>query len=104
KAAASPGSDNTAGVSSPVVDALVERIIFATDREDLVAATRALDRVLLWDFYMVPQWNNPSIWIAYWNRLAKPEKQPGYIGVDIDSWWIDAERDKAFAAKYQVAR
>ena len=102
KAADSPGSDNTAGVKNPVVDALVERIIFATDRDELVAATRALDRVLLWNFYMVPQWHNPDIWVAYWNRLAKPEKQPGYAGIDVSSWWIDAEKDKAFTAKYKV--
>ena len=104
KAADSPGSDNTARISNPVVDALVDRIIFATDRTDLVAATRALDRVLLWNFYMVPQWNNPNIWVAYWTRLGKPETQPEYTGVDFDSWWVDAEKDKAFAAKYQGAK
>lgn len=104
KAADSPGSDNTARISNPVVDALVDRIIFATDRKDLIAATRALDRVLLWNFYMVPQWNNPNIWVAYWTRLGKPDTQPGYIGVDFDSWWVDVEKDKAFAAKYQGAK
>ncbi len=104
KAAESPGSDNTARIANPVVDALVDRIIFATDRKDLVAATRALDRVLLWNFYMVPQWNNPNIWVAYWTRLGKPDTQPEYIGVDFDSWWVDVEKDKAFAAKYQGAK
>jgi len=104
KAADAQGSDNTAGVRNPVVDALVERVIFTTDRADLVAATRALDRVLLWNFYMVPQWHNPNLWVAYWNRLGKPDKQPAYVGLDLDSWWIDAEKDKAFAAKYQVGR
>jgi microcin C transport system substrate-binding protein len=100
KAADTPGSDNTMGIRNPVVDALVERVIFTTDRDDLIAATRALDRVLLWNFYGVPQWNNPKIWVAYWNRLGKPEKQPAYVGIDTASWWVDAEKDKAFAAKY----
>lgn len=104
KAADAQGSDNTAGIKNPVVDALVERVIFTTDRADLIAATRALDRVLLWNFYMVPQWQNPTVWISYWNRLGKPEKQPAYLGVDFDSWWVDADKDKAFADKYQVAR
>lgn len=98
KAADAKGSDNSMGIKNPVVDALVERVIFATNRADLIAATRALDRVLLWDFYVVPQWNNPNIWVAYWTKLAHPPTQPGYIGVDLDSWWIDAERDKALEA------
>lgn len=101
KASDTPGSDNTMGIRNPVVDALVERVIFTTDRDDLIAATRALDRVLLWNFYGVPQWNNPKIWVAYWNRLGKPEKQPAYVGIDTASWWVDAEKDKAFAAKYK---
>jgi len=101
KAADAQGSDNTMGIKNPVVDALVERVIYATDRDDLIAATRALDRVLLWNFYGVPQWNNPKIWVAYWNRLAKPDIQPAYVGIDIASWWIDAEKDTAFAAKYK---
>jgi microcin C transport system substrate-binding protein len=103
RAADAQGSDNTAGIKNPVVDGLVERVIFTEDRSDLVAATRALDRVLLWNFYMVPQWQNPSVWVAYWNRFGKPERQPAYVGVDFDSWWIDAEKDKAFAAKYRVS-
>ena len=55
KAADTPGSRNLSGIKDPVVDALVERVIFATDRDDLLAATHALDRVLLWNYYVVPQ-------------------------------------------------
>ncbi len=101
KAADSPGSRNYAGIKNPVVDALVDRIIFATDRDDLVASTRALDRVLLWNYYLVPQFTRPDVWLAYWNKFGIPEKQPTYVGPDIDSWWIDVEKEKALAAKYK---
>ncbi len=103
KAADTPGSRNLMGIKNPVVDALVERIIFATDREDLVAATHALDRVLLWNYYMIPQWHRPKQWIAYWNKFGMPEKQPEYTGADIDSWWVDPEKEKALATNYKSA-
>src|SRR5690606_33481297 len=99
-AADQPDSRNLAGIKDPVVDALVERVIFATDREDLVAATHALDRVLLWGYYIVPHWNLPKVWMAYWNKFGMPEEQPSYLGVDIESWWIDKEREAALLAKY----
>ncbi|MCX8570252.1 extracellular solute-binding protein [Aminobacter sp. MET-1] len=101
KAADTPGSRNLAGIKDPVVDALVERVIFATDRDDLLAATHALDRVLLWNYYMVPQWHLGKVRIAYWNKFGIPEKQPSYIGVDLDSWWIDKDKEAALAAKYK---
>ncbi|CAM5442408.1 hypothetical protein MAUB1S_07465 [Mycolicibacterium aubagnense] len=101
KAADTPGSRNYAGIKDPVVDALVDRVIFATDRDDLVAATRALDRVLLWGFYAVPQFTRPDIRLAYWNKFGIPENQPTYAGADLDSWWIDTEKEKALAAKYK---
>ncbi len=101
KAADIPGSRNMAGIKDPVVDALVEKIIFATTREDLVATTHALDRVLLWNFYYIPQYHNPKSWIAYWNKFGMPETQPSYIGADTESWWIDPEKEKALAAKYK---
>lgn len=101
KAADTPGSRNLMGIKDPTVDALVDRIIFATDREDLVAATHALDRVLLWNFYVVPQYYRSAVWLAYWNKFGIPDKQPAYVGADIDSWWIDLDKEKALAAKYK---
>ena len=101
KAADTPGSRNLAGIKDPVVDALVDRVIFATDRDDLVAATHALDRVLLWNYYMVPQWHLGKVRLAYWNKFGIPEKQPSYVGVDIDSWWIDKDKEAALAARYK---
>ena len=79
----------------------MDRVIFATDRDDLVAATRALDRVLLWNFYVVPQYTRPVVWLAYWNKFGIPEKQPDYIGPDTESWWIDPAKESALAAKYR---
>ncbi|MDH6230951.1 microcin C transport system substrate-binding protein [Mesorhizobium soli] len=101
KAADTPGTRNLMGIKSPVVDSLVDRIIYATDRDDLVAATHALDRVLLWNYYVIPQWHRPKQWYAYWNKFGMPEKQPAYTGADTDSWWIDPEKEKALAAKYR---
>jgi microcin C transport system substrate-binding protein len=101
KAADTPGSRNLMGIKDPTVDALVDRIIFATDRDDLVAATHALDRVLLWSYYVVPQWHRPVVWLAYWNKFGIPDKQPAYVGADLDSWWIDMDKEKALAAKYK---
>jgi microcin C transport system substrate-binding protein len=101
KAADSPGARNSSGIKNPVVDALIDRVIFATDRDDLLAATHALDRVLLWNYYMVPQWHLGKVRAAYWNKFGIPEKQPSYLGVDLDSWWIDPDKEKALAAKYK---
>jgi microcin C transport system substrate-binding protein len=101
KAADSPGSRNVMGIKDPIVDALVDRVIFATDRGDLVAATHALDRVLLWNYYVVPQYHRPVQWVAYWNKFGIPEKQPEYTGADLDSWWVDPEKEAALAAKYE---
>jgi microcin C transport system substrate-binding protein len=101
KAADSPGSRNYSGIRDPVVDALVDRVIFASDRDDLVAATHALDRVLLWNYYVVPQFTRPDVWLAYWNKFGIPDKQPTYYGPDIESWWIDPDKEKALAAKYK---
>ncbi|RVA74822.1 extracellular solute-binding protein [Mesorhizobium sp. M7A.F.Ca.CA.001.11.2.1] len=101
KAADSPGSRNLMGIKDPTIDALVDRIIFATDRDDLVAATHALDRILLWNFYVLPQYHRSAVWLAYWDKFKFPDKQPAYVGADIDSWWIDPDKEKALAAKYK---
>ncbi len=86
-AADRPGSRNLAGVNSPVVDALIDKIIFAEDRAALIAASRALDRVLLWGHYLVPQWHSPVSRIAYWNVIDYPRPTPDYnIGFP-DLWW-----------------
>lgn len=101
EAADIPGSRNAAGIKDQVVDALVNKIILAENREGLVAATRALDRVLLWNYYTVPQYFQPTMRYAYWNKFGIPEKQPEYLGIDTFSWWVDRDKEAALAAKYR---
>jgi len=87
-----PGSRNLIGVQDPVVDELVDLIVSAPTREDLVARTRALDRVLQWGFYSIPNWHIPAWRVAYWDKFGQPEFQaPFALGVS-DTWWHkDAE-------------
>ncbi len=85
------GSRNLIGIKNPAVDYLIDRIIFAKDRDELVAATRALDRVLLWNHYLVPQFYSPEIRTARWNRFGLPDKMPEY-GFTTDIWWWDEEK------------
>lgn len=85
-AAKTPGSRNYAGISSPAVDALIDAIIAAPDRESLVARTRALDRVLLWSHLVVPNWHSPVDRIIYWDKFGFPERIP-MQGTSTDYWW-----------------
>jgi len=98
-AADTPGSRNYMGIKNPAIDKLVDRVIFAKDRSELLAATHALDRVLLWNYYVVPQWYDDRIKIAYWNKFGMPEKQPEYTGIDPFSWWIDTAKEQALKAR-----
>ena len=88
QAADTRGSRNLAGIKSPVVDALVDKIIEAPSREDLVTATHALDRVLLWGHYVIPHWHITYDRVAYWNKFSRPQVDPKY-GIDLYAWWID---------------
>ncbi|WP_022729449.1 extracellular solute-binding protein [Fodinicurvata sediminis] len=85
------GSRNLAGIQDPVVDALIDEVIRAGSREDLVAATRALDRVLLWGHYVVPHWHSRVDRLVYWNKFGHPENPPLH-GFEFDNWWIDEDR------------
>ncbi|MGE3529394.1 MAG: extracellular solute-binding protein [Methyloceanibacter sp.] len=88
-AASREGSANLIGVKSPAIDQLVDRIIFAKDRAELVAASRALDRVLLWNEFVVPQWYAPAVRIAYWDRYGQPKVLPGLTPGFLQVWWFD---------------
>jgi microcin C transport system substrate-binding protein len=88
-AADRPGSRNTIGIKNPAVDKLVDRIIFATDRDDLIAASRALDRVLLWNHYVVPQFYAPNERIAYWDKYSHPQTLPSRAVGFPTVWWYD---------------
>lgn len=92
------GSRNVIGIKDPVVDELIELVIGAETRESLVARTRALDRVLLWSHYVIPQWHLPADRIAYWNKFSRPERKPRF-GIGLDSWWVDPVKVAALGAK-----
>jgi microcin C transport system substrate-binding protein len=88
-----PGSRNTIGIKNPAIDALIEKVIFAKDRPTLVAATRALDRVLLWNFYVVPQFTYGFSRYALWDRFSHAEPLPKYARSGLPSlWWLDADK------------
>jgi microcin C transport system substrate-binding protein len=90
QAADMPGSQNLIGVKNPAVDKLINRVIFAKDRAELVAATRALDRVLLWNHYVVPQFAYGKVRTARWNRFGRPDVLPKYgLGAFPTVWWWD---------------
>jgi microcin C transport system substrate-binding protein len=93
QAAALKGSQNLAGISDPVIDVLIERIIAADTRAQLVTACKALDRVIRAGRYWVPHWYKPSHWIAYWDVFARPATKPRYARGIPETWWYD--RDKA---------
>ena len=87
QSADTPGGKNLIGIRDPAVDALIEKLIFAASRAELVAATRALDRVLLSNHYVVPQWHAPHERLAYWQKLAHPARMPGLALGFPDLWW-----------------
>ena len=92
------GSQNYSGIKDPAVDALIDKVIFAKSREDLVIACRALDRALIWGYYMVPNWYIAYERVAYWNRFGKPEKTPDFdIGFPNIWWWDEAKAKKVSA-------
>jgi microcin C transport system substrate-binding protein len=93
QAADTPGSRNLVGIKNPAIDALIERVIFAKSREELVAATKAMDRVLLWNHYVVPQWTYGKVRSARWDRFGRPDPLPRYGAAAFPTvWWWDAER------------
>ncbi len=90
------GSRNSIGVCDPVVDELVELVINAADREQLITRTRALDRVLLWGHYVVPHWHSRVFRVAFWDKFDRPATPPRY-GLGFDTWWVDRAREARLA-------
>jgi len=93
QAAATKGSQNLAGIADPAIDKLIDAIIAANSREEMVTACRALDRVIRAGRYWIPHWFKASHWIAYWDVFNRPAAQPRYFRGIPDTWWYD--RDKA---------
>jgi len=93
QAAEMPGSRNIIGIKNAAIDKLIERVIYTKDREDLVAATKALDRVLLWHHFVVPQWTYGKIRTARWDRFGHPSEMPKYgMSAFPEIWWFDADK------------
>jgi microcin C transport system substrate-binding protein len=99
-AAEAKGSFNLAGISSPVVDALIDEVLAAETREQMQTAARALDRVLRAGHYWVPQWYKTSHHLAFWNKFSWPETKPPYDRGVIETWWYDEDK----AAQLEAAR
>jgi microcin C transport system substrate-binding protein len=90
-----PGSRNEAGIKDPVVDELVDQLIQAPNRAELVAVTKALDRVLLWGHYIVPHWYSDKFRVVHWDKFGKPAMSAPYTGdyfVMPYTWWYDEEK------------
>lgn len=88
---------NLGGLANPAIDALIEKVVASETRDDMVNATRALDRVLRWERMRVPQWYNGNHWVAYYDMYEYPENLPPYSLGFLDFWWYNA--DKAAALK-----
>ena len=93
EAATRPGSGNVIGIENPAVDAMIRHALLAKHYDDLVAAVRALDRVLLWNHYVVPQWSYNKLRVARWDRFSHPDPLPKYgISGFPSLWWWDADK------------
>jgi microcin C transport system substrate-binding protein len=93
QAADQVGADNVIGIKNPAVDAMIEQVVFAKNQADLVAATKALDRVLLWNHYVVPQWAYGKLRTARWDRFSHPNPLPKYgMSAFPTLWWWDADK------------
>lgn len=98
QAADEQGSHNLLGIKSKVVDALVEELIQSPDRASLVAHTRALDRVLQYGYYVIPNFHLAASRVAYWDKFRRPAVSPKYA-VGLDTWWVDPGAEKSVEAK-----
>lgn len=99
ESARTDGSFNLAGIADPVVDALAEKVMAAKSREELVAATRAVDRVLRAGHYWVPHWYKGAHNLAFWDKFGWPEVKPKYDRGALQTWWYDAARAEKLKAK-----
>ena len=98
KAADEEGSRNLLGIKNPVVDELIEQLIRSPDRDSLIAHTHALDRVLQYGYYVIPNFHNNAFWVASWDKFRRPEIAPKY-GFGLDTWWVDPKAEQTVEAK-----
>jgi microcin C transport system substrate-binding protein len=97
-AADEPGSRNLLGVKSPVIDELIEELIRSPDRTSLIAHTRALDRVLQYGYYVIPNYHLSAYRVAYWDKFRRPKVSPKY-GIGLETWWVDPKAEQTIEAK-----
>ena len=90
-AADTNGSRNIIGIKNNVIDLLIENLINAKDREDLITISRALDRVLLWNYYVIPQWHISAYRALYWDMFDQPKQKPKY-SLGFDTWWVNQNK------------
>ena len=95
KSAGQQGSVNYSGLQDPVIDELLKRIASAKDRPALTLAARTLDRVLLGNHYVIPEWFNATHNLAYWDKFDRPKSKPKYALGFMDIWWIDPAKEQA---------
>lgn len=93
-----PGARNYCGIRNPAIDRLVDLVIAAPDRETLILRCKALDRALLWGWYVIPHWHSTSWRIAFWDKFGRPDKLADY-GLDFQSWWIDPDKERELAGR-----
>ena len=93
-----PGSDNLIGIKDKAVDKLVEFVIAAPDREGLVTRVHALDRVLLWNYFVIPHYHITYYRVAYWDKFGRPAITPKY-DIGFDSWWVDPAKAAALSGQ-----
>src|SRR6056297_473983 len=86
---------NPAGLASPLVDALIDKALESTSKEEQDVALMALDRALRFEFFMIPTWYLDKTWVAYWDQYAYPDPLPQYATGVLDFWWYDAEKAQA---------
>ena len=103
KAADLEGGRNLIGIKDPVIDALIEKIIAASSRKDLVTAVKAIDRVLQWGHYLIPQFHANFDRIAYWDKFGRPKITPTE-GNQFVSWWVDAKKEALLKSKLSSAQ
>lgn len=94
-----PGTQNFAGIKNPVIDALIENLIASPTYAELGVRSRALDRVLLFNYYIIPAWHSDLVRIAYWDKLSHPTVSPKYHPAHFLNWWFDADKIKALKEK-----
>lgn len=89
---------NPAGYGNPAVDRLIEKVVGATTREEMAAAVRAVDRIMRWDYFVVPTWYLGNYWVAYYDMYERPAELPPYALGHLDFWWFNADKAAALRA------